>query len=1035
MKTSRPPLIDQPKEASYPAANPFPGLRAFGTKESHLYFGREGQSDEVLSILSEHKFVCILGSSGTGKSSLMFSGVIPTLHGGYFSAAGAQWEIITAKPGLNPIENLAAGFARYAANRLDEPGDYDFFFPLFNALLSKSSRGICLLYDSLRSLEGKSLLLYIDQFEEIFRFRNGSEMRFQNESLAYVNKIIETINSSQYPIYIALSMRSDFLGECERYPALTNKINESHYLIPQMTRDQKKLVIEGPVLVGGGRIASRLTQRLLNDMGDRPDQLPVLQHALMRSWDYWTRNKRAEEEIDFIHYEAIGTVNEALSRHADEAFFELNEEQQQLCEALFKAITEKLTEGDGIRRPGKLQDIALIADVEIEVLVPIINKFREKGRALLMPPAEVPLSPNAIIDISHEALMRVWYRLREWVEEESASAKVYLQLSEAARKYQEGVGSMLRPPELQIAVEWRNKVQPSLRWALQYAPNFEAAIAYLKVSEESYNAELENKERIQRKRLRRSQLVASVLGLAVLISMLVLVYAFYQKQQADRQRLQALANEEMARKSADHAHKSNIYAQEQSLLAYISGQRALSQKKIAELNAEEAARAQQEAELSRVMAEDKSKEAEFSRRLSELQKDSAFMQRRRAEMSEENFKKLRMVSIAKSLALKSIQIDDKELQTVMAVLAYKLNQESNGYQHDHDIYNGLFKALEKQNASHFEAFDSKMSDVRSVQMAAAQYLYSTGNEGIIYEWDISQPDAQRVARAQSATFFKKINLHPGGQLVAGITAGNKVVSYAPAGKEVREVSVPAKHLYHLEVGNRNEIFVSADDQLIYKIAEEGPAQPFIQLKSKSFAFRYHRAKEQLFVATEDGSVQVWSARSGELLKTVAEYPGSVIHALALSATGNQLAIGDNVGNLKMITLSEGLQKGNEYQLVGHNNRIITELIFNDALNQLISASTDGTVRIWNLDDPDQFPVVIDESKNWVKSICVDVRNEKIYAGCRDRVFRAYPLSSKGLVTALRPYLKRDMNPAEWKRYIGTDIPFESVMNIKIVEKK
>lgn len=1011
--------------------NPFPGLRAFGTKESYLYFGREGQSDEVLQLLGAHKFVTILGSSGTGKSSLMFSGLIPSLFGGYSARGGADWEVITVRPGLNPIENLARSFAEHALSHYPAKGGYSFFFSLFNALINKSSRGICHAYDSLPSLQGKSLLLYIDQFEEIFRFQNGRGQRFHNESLAYVNKIIETINSSDYPVFIALSMRSDFLGECEKYPALTNKINESHYLIPQMTREQKKLVIEGPIAVCGGTITQRLTQRLLNDMGDRPDQLPVLQHALMRTWDYWVARRKEEEPIDFMHYEAIGTVNEALSRHADEAFFELHEKEQALCEILFKTITEKLSEGEGVRRPGRLKEIAAIADTDIAELIPIVEKFRKKGRALLMPPAEVELTANSIIDISHEALMRVWYKLKEWVEEESASAKMYLQLSEAARNYQAGVGALLRPPDLQLAIEWRNKTQPHLKWALQYAPNFEAAINYLKLSEESYNTELENKEKIQKRRLRRSQLVAGVLGLAMLISMVVLVFAFYQKQQADSQRMQALAKEELARKNAEEAQKSNVLAQEQTLLANISGQRALRQKRMAEQNALAAERALREAELSNTLAQRKSREAEQSRVMAEHQKDTALMQRRRAEMSEEEFKKLRMISIAKSLALKSTQLDDKQLQTIMAVLAYKLNEENGGYGYDNDIYNGLFKALEKMNPTHFEAFNSQMNDVRSTVLGADRFLFATGESGAVFGWDLTENEPQGVQLLLADTYFKKISSSAQGSLLAGITAGNKVLTYSKKTKQLKETSIPVAHLYHIEVISEEEVLVSASDNTIYRISEEGGAEPLIQLSEKVFAFKYFAEKDQLFVATQEGKVQLYAADGGTYIKTIFDKPGAVIHALALSEVTHRIAIGDNVGALKVIALNNEQEKTTDFQLVGHTNRIITELIFNEQLNQLVSASTDGTVRLWNLDDPDRFPVVIDESKNWVTSISVDNFNARVYAACKDRVFRAYPLSSGELFQELYPYLKRDISPAEWKRYIGTDIPFQSLMDFEI----
>ncbi|MGB3464031.1 MAG: High-affnity carbon uptake protein Hat/HatR, partial [Cyclobacteriaceae bacterium] len=87
--------------------NPFPGLRPFGIEESHLFFGREGQSDEVLVKLSDNRFVSVLGASGSGKSSLMYCGLIPTLYGGFMTSVGSNWRIVVTRPGGGPIDNLA----------------------------------------------------------------------------------------------------------------------------------------------------------------------------------------------------------------------------------------------------------------------------------------------------------------------------------------------------------------------------------------------------------------------------------------------------------------------------------------------------------------------------------------------------------------------------------------------------------------------------------------------------------------------------------------------------------------------------------------------------------------------------------------------------------------------------------------------------------------------------------------------------------------------------------------------------------------
>jgi hypothetical protein len=155
-----------------------------------------------------------------------------------------------------------------------------------------------------------NLLVLVDQFEEIFRLsraRRGIKA-IDDQAAAFVKLLLEAIGQGEYPIYIALTMWSDFLGDCAQFRDLPEALNRSQFLIPRMTRDQQREAIEGPVAVGGATIEPRLVQRLLNDMGDDPDQLPILQHALMRTWDTWCKDGGPEIPLDLAHYEAIGTM-------------------------------------------------------------------------------------------------------------------------------------------------------------------------------------------------------------------------------------------------------------------------------------------------------------------------------------------------------------------------------------------------------------------------------------------------------------------------------------------------------------------------------------------------------------------------------------------------------------------------------------------------------------------------------------------------------------------------------------------------------
>lgn len=1010
--------------------NPFPGLRPFGIEESYLYFGREGQSDEVLAILEKNRFVNILGSSGTGKSSLMFSGVIPTLHGGFISQAGNEWEIISAKPGLDPIKNLALGFKKHIESKTNI-NDIDHAESLINeylfeAILHKSTKGISELFKLNKHLKGKNLLLYLDQFEEIFRFRKLGENKHINESLAYVNLILEAIKQTEVPIYVALSMRSDFLGDCEQFPELTNQINDSHYLIPQMTREQKKLVITGPVAVGNAKISNRLVQRLLNDMGDRFDQLPVLQHALMRTWDYWEESETKGEQLDFIHYEAIGGVNEALSRHADEAFYELNEEEKEICEKLFKTITEKRSDNDGIRRPTPLKEIAQIVDEEEHTLIKIINKFRIEGRALLTPREEIELDSNSVIDISHEALMRVWYRLRNWVQQESQSAQIYLRLSEAANNYQQGSGGLWRPPDLQLAIEWRNSTKPTLKWALQYENNFEAVILFLEKSEESYKKELETKELLQKRRLKRSKIIATVLGSAAVLSLIFLFYAFNQSNIAERQREIAELNSKEAQRNAEIAKENELKAQRQQIEANKSSIRANEERRKAVLNSLLAQEAQRVERVARIqLAEKAEQEIEFRK---DIQAQQKLLEAANKSLVKEqkNSRQYSLRAIAQSLAVKSQQMEDDQLQGLLAFLGFRFNINNEGYDSNNDIYNGLFYAVKNFDPDYYNAFKSTSTDVRSLQFVKNKYLYTTSTSGRINAWEVENKTASRsiVIFDEEGVFVKKIFVDKENKSLVALTDGPDfyVIDVSKRIREVKKYTLPNSYGFDVSfIEGTTDFYLSASDNYIYKF-ENNNLSPYLNANTRVYDMTLIN-NNLLATGNINGKIELWDLNSKKVKTTIREANDKYIHSI--SYANNILAAGDNSGQVNLFYLNEDFKVSNSITLRGSDGEIMTDITFNEKEDQIITASTRGTIRIWNLKDPDEFPMIINEPGSWVNAIAL-MDDSHIFAGCKDQVFRLYPIKSELLAETLKEKMDRDITQEEWDRYIGDDLDYSPV---------
>ena len=475
--------------------NPFPGLRPFREDEEHFFFGRESQVDTMVNKLAATRFLAVVGTSGSGKSSLVNCGLRPALHRGLMASAGPAWRMAQFRPGFNAIQALAQALAKgvlYSGYNEDVPIE-----EIIETYLHQSEKGVVESFRRARPPDGTNLLIVVDQFEELFRYRSleapdGKEQYTISETaIAFVNLLLEARSEPDYPIYVVITMRSDFLGDCSQFYGLPEAINEGQYLVPRMTRDERRASIAGPVGVCGAEINPVLLTRLVNDVGDNPDQLSILQHALNRTWACWEFHG-AQGELELQHYTEIGTMSEALNQHANEAFEQLETpERKKICEKLFKALTDLGTDPRGIRRPLKLATLSEIAGTgSQEEMKAVIEVFREPSRSFLMPPAPEPLESEKVVDISHESLMRVWERLRRWAEDEANSARRYRRLAETAALEKAGKARLWRDPDLQLALDWQEEQAPTPAWANLYGGDFELAAAFLEKGRSERDHEL-----------------------------------------------------------------------------------------------------------------------------------------------------------------------------------------------------------------------------------------------------------------------------------------------------------------------------------------------------------------------------------------------------------------------------------------------------------------------------------------------------------------------------------------------------------------
>ncbi len=1002
--------------------NPFPGLRPFRQDESHLFFGREGQSISVLSSLKANHFVAVIGASGSGKSSLIYCGVIPALR----TDSENDWIPVSARPGINPVRNLAG-----AISLLSEKSDTE---DIHERLLS----GKLSIQEWIREIlpAGQKLLLIIDQFEEIFRY--GSSRTITTEH-GDVNRFVELIHDActngPDVISVVLTMRSDFIGECSVYQDLTTLINQSNYLIPQMTRDDFRRAIEGPVKVGGANIDSELVEQLLDEIGDNTDQLPVLQHSLMRTWDYWMLQNDPQKAISKGDYEAIGRMEKALSDHANEAYEELDENQRMICERLFKTITEKGGDNRGVRRPAGVKRIAEISRCTPGEIIRIADVFRSGSRTFLTPYAPVELNDGSVIDISHESLMRIWDRLRFWVDEEASSVQMYRRLSEAAALYQAGTAGLWRPPDLQLALNWREMQQPTLTWAVQYHPAFERSMVFLDTSASEFRKEEENKIRLQRRRLKVTRIFSLVLGGIAVIAMGLFLWTRDLQSQAEARRIEAEEQRELALQNEEEAKKQEEAAIIARDSANVERERAVIASSLAEQRRLEAERATELAQSRQRLADESARAAKAAEALAQANADTAELQRLRAVKASEEAYKRRMLSIAKSMAVKSLQIDkndDPDLKALLAFQAYLYNMEYGGEMHEADVYSGLYDARKVLLGDQHNVFGGHIQSVKSVVFKpGTNQFISAGSDGRILSFSMNEPGVEPVVVSEKEMIIEALSISPNGRYLA--------VGTLTAGIHIHDLSGPENDviLFTGHEGRVSDILFTEDSREFYSLGsdrqilkwniETGTSRQIAHSEIRFDDIALSPGGQILAATNRSGMIVLIQATQPEMRDTISGFVQNPVISLDFSFDGKYLAAGDQRGIVRLFETKSWTQT---HSLRGSSARIET-VRFSPNSNYLASSSYDGKVLMWDMKNLNLSPIVMEDNRGFVFTVVFSPDEKYLVSGSNN--LKSRPVTAGQLADGFCGMIHRNFTREEWDLYIGDDIDYAETCPILVTE--
>ena len=424
---------------------PYRGLDAFREEDSAFFFGRGSADDpktpigELMRKVREQPFVMVVGRSGSGKSSLVYAGLLPALR----RERDRFWSVLSLRPGPAPLRALAVAFNP----RADDEGAAEYAAKITNEADQLRTGGPELLSHMIRQeldqAEGKPdrLLLYIDQWEELYaQAPSSSDRERAAQHAGDINRFIDLLlNAARTaPVAVVATVRADFYDPLIGHQEIRALLPTRQVLLAPMSRSELECTIVEPAKkVGLTFDPPGLVQRILDEAGEDEGKLPLLQYALKESWAL-----RKGNAITGDSYARSGGVREAIKITAERTFEALSAEDQQAARQLFLRL---VTPGEG------QEDTRARAAMPSEPTQRrIVEQFAGPRTRLLVTGSDWAARPT--VEVAHETLIRTWPRLREWIDanREKLRARAAVLQAKTEWEQQERRDDLLLPAGFQL---------------------------------------------------------------------------------------------------------------------------------------------------------------------------------------------------------------------------------------------------------------------------------------------------------------------------------------------------------------------------------------------------------------------------------------------------------------------------------------------------------------------------------------------------------------------------------------------------------
>jgi WD40 repeat protein len=424
---------------------PYKGLNYFDETDADLFVGREALTNKLVERIlgratDAWRFLAIVGASGSGKSSLVRAGLVPSLR---WNKQSMDWLIRVLTPTAHPLKSLVASL------------NHDSAIAANLEMLANDLAGdvTSLVRYARRKMERSTVsyqLLVIDQFEELFALCHN-----EDERGAFIGNLLTAASEPEGSVYVVITLRADFYAHCAAYEQLREALAWSQEYIGAMSDGELRRAIEEPARRGRWEFEPGLVDLLLHDVGHEPGALPLLSHALLETWQ-----RRRGHTLTLSGYTSSGGVRGAIAETAEAVFADqFTREQQAIARRIFLRLTELGEEsGTGDTRRRATFNELILNPEEASVTLAVLKALAD---------ARLITTSEDAAEVAHEALIREWPTLHGWLEENRDWLRLHRQLTEASNEWR----AMEREPDMLYR---GTRLAQVLEWASAHADEMNA---------------------------------------------------------------------------------------------------------------------------------------------------------------------------------------------------------------------------------------------------------------------------------------------------------------------------------------------------------------------------------------------------------------------------------------------------------------------------------------------------------------------------------------------------------------------------------